>query len=516
MKKTRFTKAGATLGVAAVMAVALAPASSAIDVGSTILGDGLSWSPNAGVASNASVVPLMVANATADDQTMSITINSNLTYQVQVYAPGQEITYGCNTGVGDNGTWINDSNANPYGSSGFSSDFVVPAGTTQQFILCVGGQGDMTRAPFNGAFSIGGVGNGASNAQWYDFQTNFNLDAVLTSLQPYYSGTGGVDQATNLQNGFNIMQCSPDTTLSTTEPTTVSVTSTVTSPYSASTYYPQNYGWGAPVCMAWLPEGNMQPTSNVTIDNTGNGPVASTLALQTTQNNSYVSVVFGTTAQVTEVSYAGVPVSNSPSSNGWWTQEADGNLVIESVPALPGTTAFVIESATGESIAYTGNYVPPVLPENTNVAQQTITVTATPSNPAWAPLFASTTTAIVNPDGNVVFQWPLTFNYNQFNAAWVAGGEPAGPDDAAAAIDEDGPGMYAGNVSEFEAWSTYTDGSGSVQYATPEFSPIGDGNITVMLPSSALTGPGFEVQWTFAGPDGNETVTVPVTFHFSY
>lgn len=496
MKKTPFATAGATIGVASIMAVALAPASSA-------------GTPEP-IQGNASVVPLTIVNASDNNQTMSITINPQLTYQVQVYAPGQELTYGCNTGVGSEGNGVENRDNNGYGSSGFSQDFVVDAGTVQVFTLCVGGQGEMG-AGTDLTFSIGGLPNGASNAQWYDFDVNLNLDQDLTSLQPYYSGTGGLDQATNTQNGFNILQCNPDTTLSADQSwQTVKATPTIVSPYSASTYYPQNYGWGAPVCMGWLPEGYMQPTSDVTIDNSANGPIDQTLAIQTVgSNTSYVSAVFSTTDTVTWVGYGAAgsgTIPSGPSPSGWWTQLSNGDLVIESVPYQGNGTYFTVTSKTGSTNVYPGNYVaPPPPPVEGTQSGDIVSVNVTQGSSAWAGFMPSTTV-----QGAIAANGEIQVNLNP---------DIPTPTGNFSLLNEIGinPYDYADNIIQWAQQimlisATGPDGTNlNPYYPDPQGVFIGEsGDIQLILPTEALDGP-YEVTLTYGAPETNSTWTDTVT-----
>lgn len=340
-----------TAGLAAAATLAAVPTATAefIDPINGALPSVPGWGPPISIASDSSVVPLVVMNATGATQTMSVTIPPELTEAVQLYQPNEEITFGCG------GNYKPDDN--PYFSSGYTANFTVGPGQTVVYTLCVGGDGDYRKGVDN-SFAIGGLPNGTSNASWYDFKANFNADDVLESLQPYYSNTGGFG-TNNGQNGFNIMTCSPSGPV-TNGNNVINVVRPVASPYSSGTYYPQNYGFGAPVCMGWAPQGTPIPTDDFTIsylneetpDAIGR-PVSEIVAAQEGWNGMNTwNLAFTNTTDVTGVYFNGVALPSSATSGGWWATLDNGDVVVEDLPAYPDIS-LIVQGANGTQATVT-------------------------------------------------------------------------------------------------------------------------------------------------------------------
>ena len=358
------------------MTPALALAVAIPGIGAPAQADGLAgisgWQPPTAVCGTANVVPLLITNATNSPQTGSMTVGGDLTEQVQINPANLDAQCPSRTGSGN---WQQN-------GSTYSSNLSVQPGTTQTFILALGGV-DENLIGTSHTFSIGGLAAGTANASWYDFDLTLNADMSFSSLSPYYSGTGGTDPATNGQNGFNIVECDPSS-FTTGETVTINPTAQVMTPYSSSKRNATNnsYGWNQPICMAWLPEGTMV-TDQVNV--TGNGPVGTVLAAQV--NSDSVSVAFEATGPVSDVIAQGTSLPQTPgSAGGFWYQAPNGDVVIEGVTAYQ-QTSIIVEGPGGDSqasaIAFPTDANAPAAPAGaaTGLSPSDIVATATSSTP---------------------------------------------------------------------------------------------------------------------------------------
>lgn len=224
----------------------------ATPAGVSVNNDGLAgiagWEPPAQVCGTANLMPVIIYNGTDEAQTASMTIGSGLTEQVIPSPNTDDYVENCpaRTGTGEWGQY----------KSGFSGEQTVQPGEAYQFYLYLGGA-DYNLIEAGHQFSIGGLPNGAPNASWYDFDLGLNLDGGFESLGSVYSGTGGVEWASNGQNGFNIVKCNPS---SFPAPGTgaqpsrfVPEMDTLLTPFSRGNEQGPAYGWWEPMCLAWFP-----------------------------------------------------------------------------------------------------------------------------------------------------------------------------------------------------------------------------------------------------------------------
>ena len=195
------------------------------------------------VCGGSSITPVFVTNFTSVPQTGSITINPELTYEVEVFSSAeaaQDSPYGQCVARGE----IEGA------TNAFTSDFTVQPGQTSLFYLGMGGT-DYNLAGTSHNIAIGGLPNGASNPKWYDFYLDLTADLGFDKLTLNYSNTGGTG-SNNGQNGFNVVNGTA--TLNPDGSYTYQSTQNTISPYSS-----KNAGgdivWGRnePIALAWLP-----------------------------------------------------------------------------------------------------------------------------------------------------------------------------------------------------------------------------------------------------------------------
>lgn len=321
----------ATAGALALIPLAVVPAAQADGLG------GISgWQPPTPVCGEANIVPLLVANYTNEVQTGSITIGGDLTEQV-VVDPYQ----GANCPQRDGtGRWEQN-------GSTYSQNFTIQPGTVGTYTISLGGV-DENLIGTSHTFSIGGDPNGASDAQWYDFELYLNADESFHYLGSYYSGTGGTD-TTNTQNGFNILSCNPVVPAS---GDNVTVTGPIASPYSSGNAPGPGWGSGAAICLGWLPEGEMV-TDQAVIVPSEMALVSSITAAQYNASLNTVGLVAAVGESVTGVEVVGTngqatTLGNTPGSpDGFWYQSGN-SVYIEGIPAYQ-TTQVVLANSTSAS-----------------------------------------------------------------------------------------------------------------------------------------------------------------------
>jgi hypothetical protein len=182
------------------------------------------------VCANSSISPVVVSNYTSVPQTGSITINSELSSQVGVYASAQAASdspFGiCFGGIS---------------TTALTTNFVVDPGQTNVYYLGMGGTNkNLVSTSHN--IAIGGLPNGTANPKWYDFVLSLTSDEDFSSLKLSYNNTGGIGSS-NGQNGFNVVAIENGV-----------ATQNILSPYS-STNAGGNVVWSAnqPIGLAWLP-----------------------------------------------------------------------------------------------------------------------------------------------------------------------------------------------------------------------------------------------------------------------
>ena len=286
-----------------------------------------------------SVFPVIIANATSVAQTGSITFPAALS-AVQ-WATSQSAI---------------DCNLNPGGSvilPQFDSvNITVQPGQTAVYWMAIGSTANQGSGSSN--IALGGLPSGTSGQSWYDFAVSLNgantftNGSTFSSMQLQYDGTGGLDNATNGQNLFNIVQCTSGTN-------SVAPSNDLLTPYNAGWIAGPTYGINQPICAGWYPQGQFQQFSSVG----GTG-----FTLQAVQSyNGGVDLAFAGTSTATitggYIVWSGpfasigpggptltatVPLSSAPgASSGWWVQD-------------PATLQWAVVGATPPANMLAGQY----------------------------------------------------------------------------------------------------------------------------------------------------------------
>lgn len=192
------------------------------------------------------VIPVLIANFSTQTQTGSITVPGGIAPQVQVFPAGQ-ISYDAN------GCQRAPLQQRP---AAYSENFTVPPGQTAVFWAFLGGVDyNEIQGGGNNVMGIGGMPNTDVGNSWYDFHLDINADMGFSSMNVYYSNTGGTDEATSGQNNFNVLPCWNQNGYL--NPGFGTLT-----PYSSGNANGPTYGFGDPVCLGWFPNGDMVPFAN--------------------------------------------------------------------------------------------------------------------------------------------------------------------------------------------------------------------------------------------------------------
>ena len=209
------------------------------------------WQPAPTVCGKTNYVPVVVTNATDQDQTGSVTVPYGTATQIGLYT-SENAVYLSTLGLNLNGECPNMTYQSP--ADAFSQNFTVPAGQTSVYWLAAGGLdenliGDSTNIGF------GGLPANTPGQSWYDLNLQLSAMENFTALSPNYTWTGGTNTDNN-QNGFNLVQCDTNGGVFTTDQ--------VLTPYATNST-PNNIPWyysGDPICAAWLPVGQMLSVSD--------------------------------------------------------------------------------------------------------------------------------------------------------------------------------------------------------------------------------------------------------------
>ncbi|MBU6245400.1 MAG: hypothetical protein KGP12_09310 [Actinomycetales bacterium] len=184
--------------------------------------------------------PVLITNTTDQDQTVTVTVNSEL---------GNDVFIGSATEIaGVQGCGAFSGNVN-------NLEITVPAGQTfLGGVVAAGNDGpDTNLMESQHNLSIGG----GDNNQWYDFWLHVGMGGGYENWELNYSNTGGTDPSQNLQAGlFNVMECSqgpaPSASAGTTGTQTFTVSSTIVSNYASNAPNAWTYNNGDPICFAFL------------------------------------------------------------------------------------------------------------------------------------------------------------------------------------------------------------------------------------------------------------------------
>ena len=253
------------------------------------------------------VVPVVVTNASSVTRTGSFTVPTPIVDAVQVSPNINAIN--CNNGSA---------------RYGYSTDFTVAPGQTTVMWVGLGTSGQQTNKNSHN-IGFGGKPSGTPGASWYDMGLTLNDATTLLSggntfnnLTATYQNTGGIDLATNNQDGFVLTSCQtmPDGS--------IYPTNNILTPYNngAWTSGPY-YGYYQAICAAWMPEGTYVSYTQ------GPSTAFTVQAAQTYgQANTSVAMAGSGTAAITSASVSinggaavTVPVGGAPQSGMWVGQD---------------------------------------------------------------------------------------------------------------------------------------------------------------------------------------------------
>ena len=303
MRKKKLT---ALAGIGVVAASALLSGAPAQASTSNVGG----WTPGSITCANnaVSVFPVIVANASAVTRTGSYTVPYAISDAVQVASSPS----GISCSIGSN-------------YRGFGSNFAVPSGGATVMWVGLGMSTSNNTGWRSHNIGFGGLPSGAENASWYDLGLTLNNSTDLISggntfsnLTATYQNTGGIDLATNHQDGFVLTSCQtmPDGS--------IYPSSNILTPYNngAWTSGPY-YGYYQAICAAWMPEGSyvsstQGPSTEFTVQaaqtyGTGGTSVAMAGSGTATITSASVSINGGAAVSV--------PVGGAPQSGTWVGQD---------------------------------------------------------------------------------------------------------------------------------------------------------------------------------------------------
>ena len=345
----RIASAVAVTGIAFAGIVSAAPAHA------DGLGGVSGWEPSPTVCGKTNFVPVVVTNATDQDQTGSVTVPYGTATQVGIFTQ-QDDVYDSIFGLNLTGQCPNMTSQSP--GQEYSENFSVSAGQTLVFWVALGGL-DENLIGDSHLIGFGGLPQNTPGQSWYDMQLNLTATESFGNLSPQYSGTGGTNTDNN-QNGFNLVQCDMNGGVFTTDH--------VLTPY-AKGYSPSNipqYNSGDPICAAWLPVGQMLSVSDAAPEvsiavGANQGLIQSMNAIQLNATSPTYNVAGTFTPQAlssaSSIQLTGVTLYNwttgvqTPVSingtgsgpNAFWDQ---AGWSLQNVPGDPGNTIAIWVGAT--------------------------------------------------------------------------------------------------------------------------------------------------------------------------
>ena len=339
---------GVGIGTTALLLGALAGAASPASAEG--LGGITGWQPPTAVCGTANVVPVVITNYTNQSQTGSITIPPNLTEQVQVNPV--DFSAQCPQRPADaTGNYQQQTPA-------YQQNLTVNPGQSASFMLAMGGV-DYNLAGVSNTFAIGGLPIGSTNPSWYNFTLGLNADESFSYLELSWSNTGGI-QASNNQNGFNVVQCLPQSFSNGSGPIDITATTNILTQYYDSNNYV--YKSNEPICLAWLPTGAWSNPAKVVNQGSasavapgdaanddllpivsiisGSAPTASTVSTQLISSGPVADVqVVGTNGVAVSLPTA-FSTPTSSISSGYWSQlqaNGDNYVYVGGIPAWYNT-----------------------------------------------------------------------------------------------------------------------------------------------------------------------------------
>lgn len=339
----RIGSAIAASGIALAGVALAAPAAHAEGLGGVT-----GWEPTPTVCGKTNYVPVVVTNATDQDQTGSVTVPYGTATQVGIFT-SENAVY-----TSDSLFALNLTGQCPnmtYQSPGqeYSENFTVPAGQTSVFWVALGGL-DENLIGDSHKIGFGGLPSNTPGQSWYDMQLNLTATESFGNLTPMYSWTGGTNTDNN-QNGFNLVRCDTNGGVFTTDQ--------VLTPY-AKGYSPSNipqYDSGDPICAAWLPVGQMLPVSEADVEvgvasGYTQGIIGTINAIQQNATSPTYNVAGTFTSQAAEAQMTAVTLYNwttgqstavsingtGSGPNAFWDEDG---WAIQNVPASPGNSMVI-------------------------------------------------------------------------------------------------------------------------------------------------------------------------------
>ena len=327
----RFAFALTTSSMAAVLAAGVvgfaAPAAQAEGLG------GVSgWSPSTNVCGTGNLIPIVIGNTTDSLQTASITVAEGTAANVQVFTSlaAAQNAQGC--GRAENMT-----------APGYSLNFSVAPQSTNVYYAMLGGV-DYNAIGDSHNIAFGGLPSNTPSQGWYNLELSLTATESFNGLQANYEGTGGTNGSN--QANFNLVACN-------TANNAVNLTDNILTPYSVGDTNGPSYGWGAPICAAWLPQGEMVDFSSYPT----NGVAANAAQVNGATMSLAGSSTFALNATNVAIRYAGM---SNITQNGYVSigtnginliQASNGDFAITGVPLL-GTSGEIQFITGGQTFAF--------------------------------------------------------------------------------------------------------------------------------------------------------------------
>ena len=223
---------------------------------------------------------------------------------------------------------------------GYSLNMQVAPQSTNVYYAMLGGV-DYNAIGDSHNIAFGGLASGTANQGWYNMKLSLSTTESFSGLQANYQGTGGTNGSN--QSNFNLVACN-------TANGNVNLTDNILTPYSSSDTNGPWYGWDAPICAAWLPQGQMVdfqswPTNGVT----ANAAQVNGTTLSFAGSSTFV--LSGSTLAIRYVGITSNPQENGfvPIGNGINLATAsNGDWAVTGIPLLG--TGGGVQLLTGSTV----------------------------------------------------------------------------------------------------------------------------------------------------------------------